>query len=74
MMSRADDPQNPIVCFCFGVTQQEVLDVIHVRKVSTVMDITAYCKAGNGCCSCWALLESMLPPEPPSSHPTESNA
>lgn len=52
--------ENPLVCFCFQVTEQEVLAVIQLDEVKTVMDITDFCKAGNGCSSCWPLLEEML--------------
>lgn len=62
-LSPSDD--NPLVCFCFGVTQQEVMAVIQRDDVKTVMDITAHCKAGNGCSSCWPLLEELLALKPP---------
>jgi NifU-like protein len=62
-MEPTDD--NPLVCFCFGVTQQEVMAVIQQPDVHTVMDITDRCKAGNGCSSCWPLLEELLSLKPP---------
>jgi len=59
-MEIPEHDENPLVCFCFGVTEQEVMAVIHEYPVETVMDITDWCKAGNGCTSCWPLLDELL--------------
>lgn len=60
MIQSPNDDENPVVCFCFNVTLQDVVTVIQTHDVKTVMDITNYCKAGNGCSSCWSLLEDIL--------------
>jgi NAD(P)H-nitrite reductase large subunit len=54
------DDDNPLICYCFNVHQQEIMAVIQRDDVHTVMDITRHCKAGNGCSSCWATLEELL--------------
>lgn len=51
---------DPIVCFCFSVHQSTVLAAIAQPGVETVLDITARCKAGNGCSSCWSVLEELI--------------
>jgi NAD(P)H-nitrite reductase large subunit len=60
MSTNDPEKENPLVCFCFRIREQEVLSVIRECPVETVMDITAHCKAGNGCTSCWPLLEELL--------------
>jgi bacterioferritin-associated ferredoxin len=65
MMRITPTDDNPLVCFCFNVTQQEVMAVIQMDEVQTVMDITDHCKAGNGCSTCWPLLEELLALKPP---------
>ena len=51
---------SPIVCECFGVTEQEVERVIRENSLTTVEDITAYTKAGGGCGRCLPSLEVIL--------------
>lgn len=63
-MPPADD-LDEIVCFCFSVTRHEVLQVIQREDVRTVPDITNHCKAGNGCTSCWPMLQEILMLKPP---------
>ncbi len=65
MNETSPNDDNPLVCFCFGITQQEILAVIEMDEVETVMDITDHCKAGNGCSSCWPLLGELLALKPP---------
>jgi NifU-like protein len=41
-----------VVCTCFGVTEDEIVRVIRENNLSTVDDVTHYCKAGGGCGGC----------------------
>ena len=41
-----------VVCTCFGVTEAEIERVIRENNLSTVEDVTHYCKAGGGCGGC----------------------
>jgi len=38
-----------VVCTCFGVTDQEIERVILENNLTTVEEVTNYCKAGGGC-------------------------
>jgi len=41
-----------IVCTCFGVTDEEIRKVIMENDLTTVEQVTNYCKAGGGCGGC----------------------
>jgi NifU-like protein len=41
-----------IVCTCFGVTDEEIRKVVHENDLTTVDEVTNYCKAGGGCGGC----------------------
>lgn len=41
-----------VVCTCFGVTENEIERVIRENNLTTVEDVTSYCKAGGGCGGC----------------------
>lgn len=41
-----------VVCTCFGVTDEEIRKVVHENDLTTVEEVTNFCKAGGGCGSC----------------------
>ncbi|MHC5083938.1 MAG: Fe-S cluster assembly protein NifU [Planctomycetota bacterium] len=41
-----------IVCTCFGVTDDEIRKVVHENDLTTVEEVTNFCKAGGGCGAC----------------------
>ena len=41
-----------IVCTCFGVTDEEIRKVVHENDLTTVEEVTNFCKAGGGCGGC----------------------
>jgi NifU-like protein len=41
-----------VVCTCFGVTENEIERVIRENDLTTVEQVTNYCKAGGGCGGC----------------------
>jgi NifU-like protein len=41
-----------IVCTCFGVTDEEIRKVVHENDLTTVEQVTNFCKAGGGCGGC----------------------
>ena len=49
-----------IVCTCFGVTQEEVRRVIGENDLTTVEEVTNYCKAGGGCGGCHGEIEKII--------------
>ena len=41
-----------IVCTCFGVTDEDIRKVVHENDLTTVEEVTNFCKAGGGCGGC----------------------
>ena len=48
------------VCFCFSVSERKIRDVIKANNLTTVDQITHYCKAGGGCGGCKPELAVIL--------------
>ena len=57
-MSRS--AQSKIICTCFGVTEGEVVKVIQENALSSVEQVTNYCKAAGGCGGCRGDIEAIL--------------
>ena len=49
-----------IVCTCFGVTDEEIKKVVHENDLTTVDDVTDYCKAGGGCGGCKERIAELI--------------
>jgi NifU-like protein len=49
-----------IVCTCFGVTDKEIERVIRENNLTTVEEVTNYCKAGGGCGGCHGEIEKLI--------------
>ena len=49
-----------LVCTCFGVTDNEIERVIRENDLTTVEQVTNYCKAGGGCGGCKGEIEKIL--------------
>ncbi|NLH43542.1 MAG: Fe-S cluster assembly protein NifU [Planctomycetes bacterium] len=49
-----------IVCTCFGVTDKEIERVIRDNGLTTVEQVTNYCKAGGGCGGCKGEIEKII--------------
>jgi NifU-like protein len=49
-----------IVCNCFGVTENEIERVIQENNLTTVEEVTNYCKAGGGCGGCQGEIEKII--------------
>ncbi len=49
-----------IVCTCFGVTDSEIERVIRENDLTTVEQVTNYCKAGGGCGGCRGEIEKII--------------
>jgi NifU-like protein len=52
--------EDRIVCQCFNVTERKIREVILANKLSTVEQVTHYCKAGGGCGGCIPDIEEIL--------------
>jgi NifU-like protein len=44
--------EGKVVCTCFGVTEEEIVRVVRDNNLTTVEQVTNYCKAGGGCGNC----------------------
>jgi len=49
-----------IICTCFGVTDKEIERVIRENNLTTVEEVTNYCKAGGGCGGCQGEIEKII--------------
>ena len=49
-----------VVCTCFGVTEEEIERVVRENDLTTVDDVTHYCKAGGGCGGCKDEIEKII--------------
>jgi NifU-like protein len=49
-----------IVCTCFGVTDKEIKRVVRENNLTTVEQVTNYCKAGGGCGGCVGQIEKLI--------------
>ena len=49
-----------VICTCFGVTENEIERVISDNNLTTVEEVTNYCKAGGGCGGCRGEIEKII--------------
>ncbi|MHC4618083.1 MAG: Fe-S cluster assembly protein NifU [Planctomycetota bacterium] len=52
--------EGKVVCTCFGVTENEIERVILENDLTTVEQVTNYCKAGGGCGGCHGEIEKII--------------
>ncbi|OHB76761.1 MAG: Fe-S cluster assembly protein NifU [Planctomycetes bacterium RBG_16_55_9] len=52
--------EGKIVCTCFGVTEKEIERVVRENDLTTVEEVTNYCKAGGGCGGCQGEIEKII--------------
>ncbi|MHC4741682.1 MAG: Fe-S cluster assembly protein NifU [Planctomycetota bacterium] len=52
--------EGTVVCTCFGVTDTEIERVIRENDLTTVEEVTNYCKAGGGCGGCHGEIEKII--------------
>ena len=55
-----DEDEGIIVCQCFGVTDEKIKRVVRENNLTTVEQVTNYCKAGGGCTSCHSKIEELI--------------
>ncbi len=44
--------EGKVVCKCFGVTEEEIERVVRDNNLTTIAEVTNYCKAGGACGNC----------------------
>jgi len=54
------EDEGEIVCKCFGVTDTKIRRVVQENHLTTVDDVTHYCKAGGGCGMCKEKIEALI--------------
>jgi NifU-like protein len=52
--------EGKVVCTCFGVTEVEIERVVRENDLTTVEQVTNYCKAGGGCGGCVGEIEQII--------------
>jgi NifU-like protein len=52
--------EGKVVCTCFGVTENEIERVITENDLTSVEQVTNYCKAGGGCGGCHGEIEKII--------------
>lgn len=58
---REDDRKNKkIICTCFDVTENIILDAIKQNNLKTVEEVTNYTKAGGACGKCKAAIKNII--------------
>ena len=49
-----------VVCKCFGITEEEIEHTVRENALTTVEQVTNYCKAGGGCGGCIPQIEDII--------------
>ncbi len=52
--------EDRVVCQCFNVSERKIREVVLANNLTTVEQITHYCKAGGGCGGCIPDIEDIL--------------
>jgi NifU-like protein len=52
--------EEKVVCTCFGVSEEEVLKIVRENTLTTVDEVTNYCKAGGGCGQCKPDIQALV--------------
>ena len=58
--TRPEKPKGTVVCTCFGVTDEEIRKVVRENNLTTVEEVTNYCKAGGGCGGCRGRIRELV--------------
>ena len=58
--ARPEKPKGVIVCTCFGVTDEEIRKVVRENSLTTVEQVTNFCKAGGGCGGCKGRIAELI--------------
>ncbi len=64
------EDHSPLVCKCYGVTEEQIRKAVRENELKTVAEVTNYTKAGGACGQCKAKIEEIILSEnkDPSTH------
>lgn len=54
------DIEGTVICKCFGVTDEKIIHEVREHKLTTIDQVTNYCKAGGGCRSCHPQIQAII--------------
>jgi NifU-like protein len=54
------EDEGRVVCRCFGVTDRLIEKVVREHSLTTIEEVTHYCKAGGGCHGCHGEIQEIL--------------
>lgn len=54
------EPGTNIICKCFNVSEQAIIQAIHTNNLKTIEDITHFTKAGGACGQCKGEIQKIL--------------
>ena len=52
--------EKALICTCFGVVEETILEVIERTNARNVSEVAAVCRAGSGCGSCRMLVQELI--------------
>lgn len=52
--------EDPVICHCFDVHESEIVRVVSENKLTTVDQVTNFCKAGGGCGNCRDDIQAII--------------
>ena len=52
--------EKPLVCTCFGVTEERIEELVASGAAGSIDDVARACNAGSGCGSCRMIIQEML--------------
>lgn len=61
---------DPVICHCFDVHESEIVRVVRENKLTTVEQVTNFCKAGGACGNCKDDIQSIIDKITAESKPT----
>lgn len=59
-LKKKEEEEGKVVCTCFGVTDQRIIRVVKENHLTTVDQVTNYCKAGGGCGKCKDDIQAII--------------
>lgn len=52
--------EGKVICTCFGVTEEEIEHVVRENNLTSIEEVTNYCKAGGGCGNCQPDIQEII--------------